>query len=492
MSETSPQNELAYLSIDQGGQTSRVQIYDDRCRLISQAHRTVSIRRPRANHAEYDARELLDSLHGTIDAAVAQLGTRRVRLCAAALATQRSNVVCWDKFSGTPLSPVISWQDRRNADWLQQFSAAEDHIHRTTGLFSSAHYGAGKLHWCLHHLPAVRQARIAGRLAMGPMSSFLTHNLLTERPLYCDPVNASRTLLWDITRRNWSPGLLRLFGLPREYLPACVPSHYPYGTLRSRGISVPLSLVTGDQAAALFARGAPDNDAIFVTLGTGAFIQRLGGPQNQSSPALLNSVILQQDHSTALTLEGTINGAGSALQWYQRQQQVSVDFQQLGEALNRYSEPPLFINGISGLGTPFMTPFLESAFIGQGNQQQQQVAIIESIVFLAQLNIEAMWSLPRKPEKIIAGGGLARLDGLCQRLADLSGLPLFRDEDHETTCRGLARLLGADPPPDSGAPLSCFRPQPAEALHARYRRWQAILNDSVRQVRKTHPYSRSP
>ncbi len=492
MSDTSRQNERIYLTIDQGGQTSRAQIYDSRCRLISQAHRAIRIRCPRAGYAEYNALELLHSLHEAIDAAMAQLGTQREQPCVAALATQRSNVVCWDKFSGQPLSPIISWQDRRNTDWLQQFAAEEAHIHRTTGLFKSAHYGAGKLHWCLHHLPAVRRARIAGRLAMGPMASFLTHNLLTERPLYCDPVSASRTLLWDITRRDWAPELLRLFGLPLECLPACVPSHYSYGTLRTRDISVPLRLVTGDQAAALFAREAPDNDTIFVTLGTGGFIQRLGGSQNQFSPTLLSSVILQQDHSIAFTLEGTINGAGSALQWYQQQQQISVDFQRLEEALSRPSEPPLFINGVSGLGTPFMTPFLESAFIGPGNQQQQQVAIIESIAFLAQLNIEAMWSLPGKPEKIIAGGGLARLDGLCQRLADLSGLPLFRDKDHETTCRGLAQLLGANPPPDDATPLTCFKPQTAGALQTRYRRWQTILADSVRQVREAPPYSRRP
>ena len=32
------------------------------------------------------------------------------------MATQRSSVLAWDRFTGIPLSPVLSWQDRRVAD----------------------------------------------------------------------------------------------------------------------------------------------------------------------------------------------------------------------------------------------------------------------------------------------------------------------------------------------------------------------------------------
>ena len=34
-----------------------------------------------------------------------------------------------------------------------------------------------------------------------------------------DHTNASRTLLYDLAARDWSPELLELFGVPREILP---------------------------------------------------------------------------------------------------------------------------------------------------------------------------------------------------------------------------------------------------------------------------------
>ena len=73
-----------------------------------------------------------------------------------------------------------------------------------------------------------------------------------------------------------------------------------------------------------------------------------------------------------------------------------------------------------------------------------------------------------------------RLDGFCQRLADLSGIPVERDEEHETTSRGLLHLLrtacGApgDRETTTMAPLT-FTPRENPALARRYARWHEIL-----------------
>ena len=69
------------------------------------------------------------------------------------------------------------------------------------------------MRWCLDHLPAVRAAQAAGDLVMGPLASFLACRLLEGRPLLADPANASRTQLWALATRDWSPELLALFGI---------------------------------------------------------------------------------------------------------------------------------------------------------------------------------------------------------------------------------------------------------------------------------------
>jgi len=258
---------------------------------------------------------------------------------------------------------------------------------------------------------------------------------------------------------------------------------YPPGTNTAHLISdhkIPLTIVTGDQAAALFAHGEPDQKSIYITIGTGAFIQRIIGPKLQLSPSLLNSVLIQESTNISYTLEGTVNGAASALSWLEERYKLRVDFEVLPEWLARESGELLFINGISGLGTPYVLPDFESNFVGEGKIWQKVCAVIESIVFLIQLNLEEMQVLPQSPERIVIGGGLARLDGLCQRIADLSGWPVFRVEEHETTSYGLAYLLtGCLATGNQPSDNTHFAPHTTPILNSNYQRWKKIMATRV-------------
>jgi glycerol kinase len=123
------------------------------------------------------------------------------------------------------------------------------------------------------------------------------------------------------------------------------------------------------------------------------------------------------------------------------------------------------------------------AFDREASLAERTVAVIESIVFLLQVNIEALGMSGPSPCRLVVGGGLARLDGLCQRLSDLSGLPVERPEDVEATSLGVAWLLRRDPFSENGALASApesqsparFEPERHPALTARYAAWRALL-----------------
>jgi glycerol kinase len=474
-----------WLAIDQGGQSSRALVYDDDGRIVARAQHGIAPDVDMHGHIEYDPHALLESLHAVVREAGTQLGARCKEIAAAGLATQRSTIACWDRMDGTPLSPVISWQDRRASEWMASFQGQRARIKTITGLVPSAHYGASKLHWCLQHLPTVQTAEHDGRLAWGPMASFLLHGLLTERPNYADPVNASRTLLWDIERLDWSEELIGIFGLPRAPLPTTTANAYLFGHLPIGDTEVPMRLTTGDQAAALFHHGTPRTDTLYVTLGTGAFLQQpTGTTRLDAEVPLLRSIVHLDEAGPQYVLEGTINGAGAALEWLAQTHRAAIDAAALNAALALPTEPPLFLNGVSGLGTPFMRPQFIAHFHDQGDADDTRamtLAVLESIVFLLQVNIEAMARAGATPARRIAiGGGLARLDGLCQRLADLSGIPVERDEEHETTSRGLLHLLrtacGAQGDPGTTvAAKHLFTPREHPVLARRYARWHEIL-----------------
>jgi len=476
--DTSPASDL-YLGIDMGGHASRAIVFDANGEIVAKALTEIATHHPAPDRVEHDPQEMLDAVNRSLAAIAEQLGDRCEDVLCAGLATQRSTIVCWDRTNGEALSPVISWQDRRMTDWMEQLSASEDDIQAQTGLRLSPHYGASKLRWCMDHLPAVQEALQAGRLCWGPLASFLLFQLLEEQALLVDPANASRTLLWDLRTRDWASELMDLFGLPAAPLPRCVPSRYAYGHLRLGACRIPVELTTGDQSAALFAYGTPEPDTLYVNVGTGAFVQRPIGSRAPDAGRMLCSVVYQEGDDAQYVLEGTVNGAGSALNWVQRQLGVSPEQVQagLGRWLEQSTNPPLFLNGVSGLGSPYWKPDFTSRFVGEGTAEDQVVAVVESIVFLLQVNVEQLNvnALP-DPQNIVISGGLSNEAGLCQRLADLTGLPVYHPSVLEATARGLAYLLAGCPSEwTTGQDGGCFRPNANPALHERYGRWRRAL-----------------
>lgn len=477
-----PDTHALYLCIDQGGHASRALVLDRTGAVITRAQRVVATQHPHPDWVEHDPEELLASLRDALGEVAAALDERARDLAAAGLATQRSSVVCWDRETGAALSPVLSWQDRRAHAWLGQLADKQAEVHARTGLMLSAHYGASKLRWCLDHLPAVRQAARQGRLACGPLASFLLFRLLAERPLLVDPSNAGRTLLWNLASRDWDPQLLELFGIARDWLPACAPTRYHFGTLRVGDRPVPLSVLNGDQSAALFAFGQPDPHTAYVNLGTGAFVLHASA-QRLDAPRLLASIAYAGDGSARYVLEGTVNGAGAALAWAGEALGMADIESSLEEWLLRAGDPPLFLNGISGLGAPFWVADFPSRFSAAAQPWQKVVAVAESIVFLLQANLDEFARTGVVFRRIVASGGLAQSAALCQRLADLSALPVHRPEEHEATARGLAFLLAGQPSGWSALSGDSFTPRPNVPLRDRYARWRTALDDAIEQLR---------
>ncbi|NOX76919.1 MAG: hypothetical protein GXP17_09985 [Gammaproteobacteria bacterium] len=484
--------------IDQGGHASRVMAFDAHGVVLARAEREPELQHPTPDRVEQNADELVLSVEQALADCVAQLGEQAARVTAMGLATQRSSVVCWDRRTGEALSPVISWQDRRARRWMSAFGAQTPRIQHITGLLPTPHFGVSKLRWCLEQLPSVQVAHREHRLAWGPLASFLLYRLLTEKPLLVDPSNASRTLLWDVRTRDWSPELLAMFGLDAAALPRCVPSRHCFGHRNIAGRAVPLTVCMGDQSAALFAFGEPQTDTAYLNIGTGGFLQRTLAHDNTAMPGcLLRSVVWADEQSATYVAEATVNGAGSAL--LAEQKALAISPQQAEENLPRWlataSNIPLYLNGVSGLGSPFWVADFTSRYIdgtGRATTGEKLVAVVESILFLVQVNL---WQLaqaqqPAQPvRRIVVSGGLAVLDGLCQRLANLSGFPVLRAHCPEATARGLARQLAASRFAQGAIKsaswrelsLQGFEPQPNPKLQGRYRRWCQALAQELSQ-----------
>lgn len=470
-----------YLAIDQGGHASRAMVFDQQGSLQAQASQALHALHPHPHFVEYSPQALVLATQIAIRQVLQQLGESASQVVSAGLATQRSNIACWDRYTGLPLCNIISWQDLRNASWMEGFAEQRELIHQRSGLFANGHYGVSKLRWCMENIPAVASAQAEGRLAWGPMASYLAYTLLREHPVKVDPANASRTLLLNIHELQWDAVLANCFDLPLDNLPQVVPSTHHYGFLDVAGFDIPLQLLNGDQSSALFSHGWPDPDRLYINLGTGAFVQRVIEEPISTAQPLLSSVVWQGEEQRYLVLEGTVNGAACAVQQIAAELDMEIGEMevQIEQWLGWQGELPLFMNSVSGIGSPYWRNDLGSHFIGEGEPWQKIVAVYESVLFFLQQNIREMARHTPAATSIQISGGLANCDALCQRLANLSGLRVIRPEQCEATAQGVAFLLNSHKSRWQVQLERSFEPSQDPVLQQRYQRWSMALTDWI-------------
>jgi glycerol kinase len=468
-----------FLAIDQGGHSSRALVFDVYGRLIDHAFKKVTDHRPKEGWVEQDPNEIVGSTETAVSAVLSKIGAEARRVYAAGLATQRSSLLAWDRETGEALSPILSWQDRRADKWLQSFDKYSNEIQHRTGLRLSAHYGVSKMRWCLDHLPAVQAAHSAKRLVLGPLASYLIDRLVSPAPHCVDPSNASRTLLWNVERHDWDTYLLAVFGIPHDILPVVVSTRHYYGDLTGTKQPLPLTIVNGDQSAALYAYGAPRPDTIYINIGTGAFVQCLRQPGETTPQGFLTSVVYQEKGEVTTVIEGTVNGAGAALAWARNELGLTEEPADLSELLSSNSTSVVFLNGIGGLAAPHWRVDFRSRFDGEGDARDRYLAVAESIVFLLHDLIKPLAHAHPDRNRLLITGGLA-IDALVQRLADLSGMAAIQPSAHEATAMGTAYLTAGCPETWPGQPTGVvFQPKENPELARRYRKWRQALDHAL-------------
>ncbi len=475
----------AVLALDQGSHASRACIFDERGALLASASVPVATRHEGPVRVEQDPVELVESVRSAATQALQQARALRpgLELLGAGLAVQRSTIVCCNRRDGAALSAALSWQDRRHADWLEGLAPQAPRVRAITGLPLAPHYGASKIRWCLDQLPEVARAAQAGELLAAPLACYLALRLggRAAASARVDAANAARTLLFDPERLDWSAELLALFGLERRWLPECAPTCGDWGALRVAGQEVPLCAVTGDQSAVPYAEGIPDLDTVYVNLGTGAFIQRPLAARPRSPAPLLGSVLSSGGGSAVYSLEGTVNGAGSAVSWFcERERCAEAPLWAALEALPLQAQLPLFLNGVGGLGSPWWRATMESRFIDApagvvDARLARFAAVVESIAFMIAANAGLLRAQAGPPRRVLLAGGMSRSGWLCRRLAALLELPV-QVIDAEASARGVARLAA----PEFAArwessPDPPFLPAPDAALRERCARYSALV-----------------
>ncbi len=224
-----------------------------------------------------------------------------------------------------------------------------------------------------------RPAKAArGELAFGTIDSWLLWNLTGGRSHATDYSNASRTLLFNIHKKQWDSALLKIFKLPASLLPKVQASASHFGTTSTQsylGEGIPITGIVGDQQAALFGQGCHEPGTLKNTYGTGCFLLlNLGKKQILSKNKLLTTLACDGKGQPVYALEGAVFIGGAAIQWIRdglHLIKTSAESEQVAKKVPDTGGVYL-VPAFVGLGAPYWDPHARGALVGitRGTQKR--------------------------------------------------------------------------------------------------------------------------
>ena len=439
---------MSVLAIDAGTTGVTALVVSDQGQIVAKGYQEFPQHFPQPGWVEHAPEEIWQATLEATRAALARVDASELK--AVGITNQRETVVLWDRETlGSPRRAIV-WQDRRTADLCTRLIEAghEERVAQLTGLRLDPYFSGTKLAWLRENEPHTWALVESGRYAVGTIDSYLIARMTRGTWHVTDVSNASRTLLFDLERGQWSPELCELFGVPADALPEVVPSWGEVGTTDPAsycGLSLPIAGIAGDQQSALFGQTCFEVGDSKCTYGTGSFILTNTGTEVVRSDAGLLSTAAWRspEGETTYALEGSIFVTGAAVQWLRDGLQIIGSAAETEGIARTVADTGgvVFVPALTGLGAPDWDPHARGLIIGltRGTTGAHVVrATLEAITFEVRDVLDTMPGL----SSLRVDGGAAANNLLCQLQADQVGVPVERPEIVETTGLGAAFLAG--------------------------------------------------
>jgi xylulokinase len=440
--------------VDVGSQGTCAQAITPNGEQVATAYVPHTLSYPQPGWAEQDAREWLGAVAQALAEVRRAVDGAAVR--AVSFGSQLDGLVAADA-AGQPLGPALIWMDRRAA--AQCEDAAErirpDRLRELTGCNLDPGHVAAKIAWLRQHR-ADQHGQARWFLLPG---SFVAWHAAGE--LAVDPSNASSSMLLDVRTGGWSVEACKAFGIDPASLPPIQPAHAVLGPVApwlrdAAGLdpSTQVVLGCGDEMAATLGAGVVEPGVVCDVMGTA-----------EPVCAVVPGPVLDADGVTELHPHATPGGwllenpgwlSGGAYRWFRDElgstetARAAATGSDVYELLNALAENVpsgadgvLWVPALAGATAPEWNAAARAGWFGLAaahGRAHLARALLEGNAFALRDVLEAIRGAGHPPTELVCVAGGARGDLLRQIRADVTGLPVTRPEDVETTARGAAML----------------------------------------------------
>ena len=437
------------LSIDQGTTSSRVIIYDKKFSVIDSLQKELNQYFPKNGWVEHNPIEIWNDVKTLIQKILKKNKIQASEVMSIGIANQRETTVLWNKKTGKPVQNAIVWQDRRTINICNklQEKKLEKKIQRITGLIIDPYFSATKIKWILDNNSEAKILAKEKNLLFGTIDTWLLWNLTKKESHKTDITNASRTMLYDLEKEEWSTDLLKILNIPHDILPEVVGNTFNFGTTKLFGGSMTINGMAGDQQASAIGQACFKKGQTKSTYGTGCFLlMNIGEKFQLSKNKLITSVAYKIDNKKMYCFEGSIFVAGSAIQWLRDKLFFFKDSKEteLLYSNAKKTEDIIIVPALTGLGAPYWRPDARGAIFGltRGTSIAEIVkATLDSLCYQTFDLVDAMEKDSNiKISEINVDGGMADNQKFIQNLSNILQIQVIKPNNIEASALGVAYL----------------------------------------------------
>jgi len=433
------------LVLDQGTTNSRAIIFDESGNQLGDGKKELPQIFPKPGWVEQNPDDIWSTIQEAIHLAIKKSEIDSREISAIGITNQRETTILWDKVTGKPLYNAIVWQCRRSADICEELRdrGLEPLIREKTGLLCDAYFSSTKIMWLLRNIPELKDLIRENRVAFGTVDSWLLWNLTGGKVHATDTTNASRTMLFNITKCDWDDDLLDAFDIPRSILPDVVDSAQVSGyTEDFPGKGIPVSGIVGDQQGALVGQCCFSPGSLKVTYGTGCFLLEPMERFLISEKGMLTTIAWSINRSLVYAIEGSVFTGGSVVQWLRDNLGIipdSASSEVFARAVDDTGDV-YFVPALTGLGAPYWDMYARGMIIGISRSTGREHivrAALEGIAYQIRDLVNTIEDVTEvKVQELRVDGGATGNSFLLQFQSDLLGIPVIRPRMIETTSLG--------------------------------------------------------
>jgi glycerol kinase len=305
----------------------------------------------------------------------------------------------------------------------------------------------------LDNVHDAREKAEKGDLLFGTTDCWLLWKLTDGKVHATDETNASRTMLYDIHRSQWSDELLSLFTIPKSIMPEVKISSADFGKIetQSKAKGIPIAGIAGDQQSSLFGNRCFKKGEPKTTFGTGCFtLLHTGETAIHSENRLLTTIAARtaEEKSVQYALEGSVFIAGALIQWLRDELGIIKTAESTTTMAKAVEDNGgvYIVPAFTGLGAPYWESSAKGIIAGltRGTTKAHIVrAALEAIAYQNYDLIKTMQKdVPFNLTSLKADGGATANDFLMQFQANILETEISRNQSPEITALGAAFLAG--------------------------------------------------